>query len=71
MKQKEIKYKEKIEKIYNWFMKSYGPQGWWPVLDHKGEKPNITGDLRGYHPGDYSYPKISKSIFSLKVDTAW
>lgn len=70
-------YREDFKKIYNFLMKSYGLQGWWPVLDHKGEEPNITGDLRGYHPGDYSYPKNSNQRFEICVgailtqNTAW
>lgn len=70
-------HKEKINKIYSWLTKSYGPQGWWPVLSHKGKKPDITGHLRGYHPGDYSYPKNNNQRFEICVgavltqNTAW
>ncbi len=70
-------HKKNIEKIYAWLMKSYGPQGWWPVLNHKGKKPNITGNLRGYHPKDYSYPRNSNQGFEICVgailtqNTAW
>ena len=72
-----MKVKKSIKKIYTWLMKSYGPQGWWPLSDHKGKKPDITGDLRGYHPKDYSYPKNSNQRFEIGVgailtqNTAW
>ncbi len=58
-------------------MKAYGPQGWWPVMSHRGKKPAMTGDFRGYHPKDYSYPKNSNQRFEICVgailtqNTAW
>jgi len=58
-------------------LKTYGPQGWWPLLDHKGTNPTKTGSLRGYHPGDYTYPKTRKQIFEIMVgavltqNTSW
>ncbi len=58
-------------------MKTYGPQGWWPVMSHRGKKPTMTGDFRGYHPGEYSYPKNSNQRFEICVgailtqNTAW
>lgn len=70
-------YKEIIKNIYSWLIKSYGPQGWWPVLSHKGRKPNITENLRGYHPKDYSYPKNNNQKFEICIgailtqNTAW
>lgn len=70
-------YRGDFKKVYNFLMESYCPQGWWPVLDHKGRKPNITGGLRGYHPGDYSYPRNSNQRFEICVgailtqNTAW
>ena len=36
---------------------AYGPQGWWPLLEHRGSNPTLTGRLTGYHPGDYSFPR--------------
>jgi len=70
-------HKEKINKIYTWLMKSYGPQGWWPILSHKGKKPDITGEFGGYHPNDYSYPRNTNQRFEICVgailtqNTAW
>ena len=77
MKLKKNQQKEKIEKIYFWLLNSYGPQGWWPVLSHRGKKQDITGELRGYHPNDYSYPRNSNQRFEICVgailtqNTAW
>lgn len=70
-------YKEIINTIYTWLLKFYGPQGWWPVLSHKGKKPDITGEFRGYHPEDYSYPRNTNQRFEICVgailtqNTAW
>jgi endonuclease-3 related protein len=58
-------------------MDSYGPQGWWPVMSHKGKNPAMTGNFRGYHPGDYTYPKNSDQKFEICIgailtqNTAW
>ncbi len=58
-------------------MNSYGPQGWWPVMAHRGKNPTMTGNFRGYHPGDYSYPKNSTQRFEICIgailtqNTAW
>ncbi|MBF0442518.1 MAG: endonuclease III domain-containing protein [Oligoflexales bacterium] len=45
----------------------YGPQGWWPLQDVDGVNPTKTGSLRGYHPGDYSYPKTQNERFEICV----
>jgi len=56
---------------------AYGPQGWWPLLEHRGSNPTLTGRLTGYHPGDYSFraPRRSASRSaaapSLTQNTAW
>lgn len=58
-------------------MKAYGPQGWWPVMSHRGKNPTMTGNFRGYHPGDYSYPRNSAQQFEICIgailtqNTAW
>ena len=58
-------------------MKSYGPQGWWPLLDVKGTNPTKTGSIQGYHPGDYSYPKDDRQKFEICIgailtqNTSW
>jgi len=56
---------------------AYGPQGWWPLLDHRGSNPTLTGRLTGYHPADYSYPRTDTQRFEiccgaiLTQNTAW
>lgn len=56
---------------------AYGPQGWWPLLEHRGSNPTLTGRLTGYHPGDYSLPRTEAQRFEiccgaiLTQNTAW
>ncbi len=56
---------------------AYGPQGWWPLLDCRGVNPTAAGVLRGYHPGDYTYPRTEGQRFEiclgavLTQNTAW
>jgi len=56
---------------------AYGPQGWWPLLEHRGSNPTLTGRLTGYHPGDYSFPRSEAQRFEiccgaiLTQNTAW
>lgn len=57
----------KIRKIYEILLKSYGPQGWWPLSDVYGTNPTKTGSLNGYHIGDYTYPKNQKQIFEICI----
>jgi len=60
-------------KIYNSLLKKYGPQGWWPLFDlhisNNGVNPTKTGSLKGYHPGDYSYPKTNDQQFEIVIST--
>lgn len=56
-----------ISKIYDWLMREYGPQGWWPLLDCEGSNPTKTGAVKGYHPGDYTYPKNEKQRFEICI----
>ncbi|MBD3163886.1 endonuclease III domain-containing protein [Candidatus Woesearchaeota archaeon] len=69
-----------ILQIYNKLFCLYGPQGWWPLQELDNTRPiSITksGSLKGYHPGDYSYPKNKDQIFEiclgaiLTANTAW
>jgi len=61
------------ERLYS----AYGPQGWWPLLEHRGSNPTLTGRLTGYHPGDYSFPRTEAQRFEiccgaiLTQNTAW
>jgi endonuclease-3 related protein len=58
-------------------LRSYGPQGWWPLLGHAGRNPTLTGRLTGYHPGDFSFPRDDCQRFEiccgaiLTQNTAW
>ena len=70
----------KIQFIYNYLFKQYSPQGWWPLLELNNKKNiNITksGSLKGYHPGDYSYPKTENQVFEICIgsiltqNTSW
>lgn len=59
-----------ILRIYAELLKRYGPQGWWPLteLDNSAAL-NITksGSHKGYHPGDYSYPRTKAQQFEICI----
>lgn len=66
--------------IYRFLLDSYGPQGWWPLTelhDRDGTNPTKTGSVRGYHPGDYTYPHTDSQQFEiicgalLTQNTSW
>lgn len=65
------------ERIHRVLLAAYGPQGWWPLLAVRGTNPTTSGSLRGYHPGDYSYPHDAAQRFEIAVgavltqNTAW
>jgi endonuclease III related protein len=69
-----------IRTIYNFLFDSYGPQGWWPLIelhDKGGTNPTKTGSIQGYHPGDYTYPRTQAQQFEvicgamLTQNTSW
>jgi endonuclease-3 related protein len=66
-----------IKIFYEKLLKKYGSQGWWPLLNCKGCNPTKTGSVKGYHPGDYSYPKNNKQRFEICIgailtqNTSW
>jgi len=66
-----------LTNVYHKLLELYGPQGWWPLLDWKGENPTKTGSLKGYHPGNYSLPENSQQRFEIVLgailtqNTAW
>jgi len=66
-----------IEHIYETLLETYGPQGWWPLLDCRGTNPTSSGTFTGYHPGDYSWPHTEAQRFEICVgailtqNTAW
>jgi endonuclease-3 related protein len=63
--------------IYDDLLRSYGPQGWWPLLECEGINPTKTGSVQGYHPGDYSFPRNDRERFEICIgailtqNTAW
>ncbi len=67
----------KLGKLYETFFRAYGPQGWWPLLGVRGTNPTKTGLVKGYHPGDYSFPRTDAQRFEICVgailtqNTAW
>lgn len=66
-----------FSKIYQVLHKGYGPQGWWPLSGVRGSNPTKTGSVKGYHPGDFSYPRNSTQRFEiccgavLTQNTSW
>ena len=66
-----------ISRMYDYLLEEYGPQGWWPLLGYNGTNPTRTGTMKGYHPGDYTYPKTDEQLFEICVGcilvthTAW
>ncbi len=63
--------------VYKRLLQEYGPQGWWPLCTHSGTNPTKSGAIRGYHPGDYSFPRTDTERFEICVgailtqNTAW
>ena len=51
--------------LYRSLLTAYGPQGWWPLLNHNGTNPTKTGVVRGYHPGDHSFPHNARERFEI------
>ncbi len=68
---------EKISVVYHELYDAYGPQGWWPLVEHDGTNPTKTGAISGYHVGDYTFPRTKKEQFEiclgcfLTQNTAW
>ena len=60
---------EDIRLIYRNLYNHYGPQGWWPLINHKGLNPTKTGATRGYHPLNYNLPQSRNDIFEIMVGT--
>ncbi len=48
----------KLREIYEALLKSFGPQGWWPVYSDGGP---------GYHPGDFSYPSTERQRLEIAI----
>ncbi|MGB9132212.1 MAG: endonuclease III domain-containing protein [Methanosarcina sp.] len=61
-----------IRKIYDCLLASYGPQGWWPLIElceAGGSNPIKTGSLKGYHPADYTFPESRSQQFEIICGT--
>jgi len=56
-----------IYKIYTLLLEKYGPQGWWPFLTHDEISKSKTGNIYGYHKGDYSFPKNQEQVFEVAL----
>lgn len=59
----------KIKAIYDRLYSLYGPQGWWPLINHAGANPTKTGAINGYHPGDYNLPSERNDIYEVIIGT--
>lgn len=68
---------EQIIKIYEKLYDLYGPQGWWPLINHDGTNPTKTGAIRGYHPENYHLPTKRNQVYEiilgaiLTQNTSW
>ena len=68
---------ELIIKIYEKLYDLYGPQGWWPLINHDGTNPTKTGAIRGYHPENYDLPTKRDQVYEiilgaiLTQNTSW
>lgn len=69
-----------IRMIYDHLFDSYGPQGWWPLIDLHETSWGIHSKKRytqGYHPGNYTYPQTGDQRFEiiagalLTQNTSW
>ncbi|MFW6014245.1 MAG: endonuclease III domain-containing protein [Nanoarchaeota archaeon] len=66
-----------IYSFYKELLDKYGKQGWWPLLDLQDNNSCLSENMRGYHPGNYSYPKTRKQRFEICVgailtqNTSW
>ena len=54
-----------LQRLHNDLLAAYGSQGWWPLHSHDGSNPTKTGACRGYHPGDYSFPRTDAERFEI------
>ena len=55
----------KIYTIYNVLFKTYGQQGWWPLINHEGVNANKNGNTVGYHVGAYNFPRNALEVFEV------
>lgn len=68
---------EEIRLMYRNLYHLYGPQGWWPLLEHEGSNPTKTGAVHGYHPLNYDLPESDRDVYEviqgaiLTQNTSW
>ncbi len=48
---------KKHQKVYETLLRTYGPQGWWPLLFRRGTN---GFDENGYHKGDHTCPRTDE-----------
>ncbi len=71
----------KLEDIFTELYDTYGPQGWWPLLNGghaagASQAPELS-KANVYHPGDYTYPRNDQQCFEicagaiLTQNTSW
>ena len=63
-----------LQNLYTALLGEYAPRGWWPLLSLAARN---GFDDRGYHPGEYRYPRTAGQRFEvilgaiLTQNTAW
>ena len=55
----------KVMQIYKTLYKTYGPQGWWPIINYKTEDHTKENNTVGYHILDYTFPRDKSEIFEV------
>ncbi|OWT32356.1 endonuclease III [Methanobrevibacter sp. 87.7] len=69
--------KSTFNKIYDKLLENYSYQGWWPLINYEGINPTKTGSIKGYHPGDYNFPRNDNERFEIIIgailtqNTSW
>ena len=58
-----------IMQIYRELYNLYGPQGWWPLLNHQKFLGDKTGSVRSYHPGNYDLPIERNQVYEVIIGT--
>jgi endonuclease-3 related protein len=61
--------KKRIINIYHILYHLYGPQGWWPLINHEGVNQGKTGLKKGYHPLNYDLPEDRIQIYEVILGT--
>ena len=56
-----------VKVIYSDLLKSYGSQGWWPLIEFIGNNPTKTGSIQGYHPNNYQLPSTRDQVYQICI----